>query len=155
MKKFSPETFAKSLGLSTSVSNPKAPPELYFDLWETDRDQGEDTRIDLTHGALYTTAYPSVANYYVSGPNNSLALSVSAKTLALLKWVPEGVACSDKIVYVVFDSSDYAEDLSYLQIVILRSRRDARNFVAFTKKRMTGRPSSSSIFIAKYCLQGV
>lgn len=124
-------------------------------------------KMRLTHGSLFATGYRSLTAYYNSGPGDKSTLQVSSKTLALLKFVPEGVACSDKLVYVVFDETDNKEDeedsevgsvaheADYLPFVILRTRNDARKYVAFTKKRMASHPYSSVFRIAKYCLQGV
>lgn len=170
MKKFSPETFAKSLGLAPAqefLSDSKAPLELYFDLWTTDRDRHEDARMGLAHGSMFATGYRSITGYYASGPGSKSDRRTTAKTLALLKFVPEGVACSDKIVYVVFDETANKEDSEdsetesaahesdYLSFVILRTRDDARRYVAVTKKRMLSHPYKSSFCTAKYCLQGV
>jgi hypothetical protein len=169
MKKFSPETFAKSLGLpasNTSVSNPDIPHELYFDLWTTDRDRHEDRKLGLTHGSMFCTGYRSPDDYLSSGPGNKSDRRTTAKTLTLLKFVPEGVECSDKIVYVVFDETYNMEDSEdsedgaiahesdFISFVILRTRDDARRYVAATKKRMIGHPYKSVFCIAKYCLQG-
>ncbi len=164
MKIFTIEEFRKSLRLALE---PKVPIELYFDLWTTDRDRHEDMKMGLAHGSMCATGYRSLDDYRSSGPGNKSDRRTTAKTLALLKFVPEGVACSDKIVYVVFDESDTKEDeedseggsvayeADYLSFVILRTREDARRYIAATKKRMLSHPYKSVFCIAKYCLQGV